>query len=227
MKKSGIIITLLLTIWVHPIPAQSLEPDPGIYHVAFENEYVTVYEVVAAPGTISPPFHTGPAVWLSLSKARFEFTGPDGSVRITDMNPAEIFWVDRADEGWELLYGTAHFFIIDIKQPGNGQVSDPLDSVRKDPVHHHVLFENDYVRVYEGVASAGAVSTLHSHPPTVLISLTKSRFRVQSGDETWIFDFYPSQVYWVGHFQHSWEILAGDAHVFGIEVKSAQQGDTR
>jgi hypothetical protein len=77
--------------------------------------------------------------------------------------------------------------------------------------------------VYKLWLVPSTVSPPHTHTPTVLNSLAKLRFTVRSGDETWMFDFYPSLVYWIGHFQHSWEIFAGDAHLFRIEIKTAHR----
>jgi hypothetical protein len=38
-----------------------------------------------------------------------------------------------------------------------------------------------------------------------------------------IFDTYPGQVIWMEDAEHSWEVLAGEIRVIGVEVKSAQR----
>ncbi len=64
---------------------------------------------------------------------------------------------------------------------------------------------------------------MHAHPPTVLISLNKARFRVtEPHGASFIFDLNPAQVLWVDELKHSWELLAGQAHVIAVEVKAAR-----
>lgn len=47
-----------------------------------------------------------------------------------------------------------------------------LDSVTVDPAHHHVLFENDQVRVLRWFVAAGDTTLHHSHPNNLNICLT-------------------------------------------------------
>jgi quercetin dioxygenase-like cupin family protein len=49
---------------------------------------------------------------------------------------------------------------------------ESLDSVKVDPIHHHVLFENDQVRVVRWVAAGGDKTLNHSHPNNLNICLT-------------------------------------------------------
>lgn len=41
---------------------------------------------------------------------------------------------------------------------------DARDAVALDPDHHHVIMENDHVRVFEVLAAAGDTSPMHTHP---------------------------------------------------------------
>jgi hypothetical protein len=97
------------------------------------------------------------------------------------------------------------------------------DSVEIHPEVHHVLLDNDHVRVFRALASAGDTSPMHSHPPFVLISLGQARVRMTLPDgNTAIFDLLPGDVHWLGDgAQHAWEVLSGDIHVVAVEVKSA------
>ena len=47
-----------------------------------------------------------------------------------------------------------------------------LDSVKVDPAHHRVLFENDQVRVLRWLVAAGDTTLHHSHPNNLNICLT-------------------------------------------------------
>lgn len=100
------------------------------------------------------------------------------------------------------------------------QAQGARDAVAVDPTHHHVILENDRVRVFEALASPGAKSPMHTHPPFVLVSLGKARMRMtMANGETTIFDLNPGQVLWLENAEHSWELLAGQAHVIAVEVK--------
>lgn len=97
------------------------------------------------------------------------------------------------------------------------------DSVEIHPEVHHVLFDNEHVRVFRALATAGETSPMHSHPPFVLISLGQARMRLTLPDgDTTIFDLLPGDVHWLGDgLQHSWEVLSGEVHVVAVETKSA------
>jgi quercetin dioxygenase-like cupin family protein len=98
------------------------------------------------------------------------------------------------------------------------------DAVEIDPTHHHVLFENDHVRVFEALASPGARSPMHSHPPIVVVSLGKARTHMSTPDgSSFIFDLNPGQVLWLEDAEHSWELLSGNTHVIAVEPKHAQR----
>jgi quercetin dioxygenase-like cupin family protein len=97
------------------------------------------------------------------------------------------------------------------------------DAVEIHPEVHHVLFDNEHVRVFRALAAAGATSPMHSHPPFVLVSLGQARFEITEADGSKsVFDLMPGQVMWLEDgLQHSWKILSGSAHVIAVEVKSA------
>ncbi len=99
----------------------------------------------------------------------------------------------------------------------------PPDAVAIDPDVHHVLLDNEHVRVFEARATHGATSPMHSHPPFVFISLGTARVKLTLPDgNKVIFDTWPGQVLWMPDgMQHSWELLSGDLRVVAVEVKSA------
>jgi hypothetical protein len=43
-------------------------------------------------------------------------------------------------------------------------ISDPLDALTAAPEHHHLLMENEFVRVLETRIEPGDVVPLHTHP---------------------------------------------------------------
>lgn len=96
----------------------------------------------------------------------------------------------------------------------------PRDAVAVDPAHHHVIMENERVRVFEVLAQPGHKSPMHTHPPLVLVSMDKARLRVMTPDgKSSILDLNPAQVLWFENVEHSWELLAGQVHVVAVEIK--------
>jgi quercetin dioxygenase-like cupin family protein len=99
------------------------------------------------------------------------------------------------------------------------------DAVAVDPTHHNVVFENDHVRVFRAMGAPGARSPMHSHPPFVFVGLETTRLRLTpAGASPMIFDIHPEQVLWMVDAEHSWEMVAGHAHVIGVEIKAAARG---
>ena len=107
--------------------------------------------------------------------------------------------------------------------PGVTGAQGAPDAVAVDPTHHNVLFENDHVRVFRALASPGARSPMHSHPPFVFVGLNTGRLRMATpGAAGIIFDTHPEQVLWMENAEHSWEMIAGQLHVVAVEVKAAR-----
>jgi hypothetical protein len=98
------------------------------------------------------------------------------------------------------------------------------NAIDVDPDVHAVVLDNDYIRVFDARASRGTSSPMHTHPPMVLVSVGKARFRMTQADgKMSIFDLNPGQARWVPGAEHSWELIAGELHAIGVEIKSAQQ----
>ena len=76
-------------------------------------------------------------------------------------------------------------------------VENDFDSVKVDPAHHQVLFENDQVRVLRWFVAAGDTTLNHSHPNNLSICLTDyngkvtepnakvSKVQAKAGSVTW------------------------------------------
>lgn len=97
------------------------------------------------------------------------------------------------------------------------------DATVADPEAHQVVLENEHVRVITALAAPGHKSPMHTHPPMVIISLGSARARMtlQDGSQQ-ILDLRPGAVLWIDGAVHSWELLAGEVNVVGVEVKSAK-----
>lgn len=223
---------LLLAALPISLPAQTsndaVSADPDVHKVILENEFVRVFDARASKGAKSPMHTHPPMVLVSLGKTRFRMTLADGKSSIFDLNPGQALWVENAHHSWELIAGELHAIGIEIKSARDGRVPPAPsrrdnDAVAADPEAHHVLFENPHVRVFEGRTSAGRKSPMHSHPPSLYVSLDWMRLRLTLPDgKTVIHDFSPAQVLWFEKGgEHAWEALAGGGRVIAVEVKAA------
>lgn len=105
------------------------------------------------------------------------------------------------------------------------QAQSARDAVAVAPNVHHVLFDNQHVRVYRVLASHGQTTEMHTHPPFALVSLRDARVSQTMADGTSsVFDFQRGQVVWLDGLEHRWELLAGELHLIGVEVKAATRG---
>lgn len=213
-------------LWLFASTAYA-DPSSGHQRPVFENGHVRVQELFASPGASSPMRVQAPGVRISLGKSRFQTTAPDGTVAIVDYNPGQISWVGEAEErSWKLLAGDAHLFFVEVKSAAGGQMPEtaPMEQTHAgivDPDQHHLVLDNEHVRIFDGFGDAGAISATHTHPPSVLVSLAKARFRVTINGKTRIFDFEPAMVRWTNHFEHTWQSLSGQARVVMVDIKSA------
>jgi quercetin dioxygenase-like cupin family protein len=210
--------------------------DPEVHQVVLENDHVRVFEAMAEPGHKSPMHSHPPMVVMSCDSARMKLTPAGGETQILDLQPGTVLWIDGTQHSWELFAGSLHAFAVEPKSAQAGaaagaqqavgaQEHEVPDATVVDPEVHHVVLENDHVRVFEVMAAPGHKSPMHSHPPLVLMSCDSARIKMTpAGGETQIFDAKPGTVLWIDGLQHSWELFAGNLDGFAVEPKAAQAG---
>ncbi len=202
--------------------------DPTHHHVILENDHVRVFEAMAATGDTSPMHTHPPLVLISVDKARARIATPDGASTIFDLHPAQVEWLENVEHAWEILAGQVNLIAVEIKAARSGQAPPAIvpreeEALVVDPAHHLVVLENDHARVFEAMAATGDTSPMHTHPPTLAVSLDEARLRVTLPDgSTPILDLHRGQVLWLEGVEHSWEVLSGRIHVVGVEVKAAR-----
>jgi quercetin dioxygenase-like cupin family protein len=209
-------------------PRDAVAVDPTHHNVLFENDHVRVFRALASPGARSPMHTHPPFVFVSLGTGRLRLAPAGASPVIFDVHPEQVLWLENAEHSWEMLSGQAHIVAVEIKAAARGTPPPAItlpstDAVTADPVGHQVIFENDYVRVLEGLAGSGYRSPMHSHSQgLVLIELGRARVRLTLADgNSMILDIHPGQVMWLDASTHSWEVLAGQHRAIAVEVKSA------
>lgn len=238
LKKNMVIVLTVVLAGFAALAAAQQAPDavaidPDVHKVLLENEHVRVFEARASHRATSPMHSHPPFVFVSLGTARVRLTLPDGKKAILDTYPGQVMWFGEGlQHSWELLTGEINVIAVEVNS-AQQRTTAPLppvtrkanDSVAIDPDTHHVLLENDHVRIFEGRAEKGAKSPFHSHPPTVLIGLGQGRGKLTLADgKTAILDFTPGMVLWMAEgAEHSWEMLSGEPRVIAVEVKSAHR----
>jgi hypothetical protein len=94
------------------------------------------------------------------------------------------------------------------------------DPVQTNPANYRVAFENERVRVLEYLDSPGHSTTEHSHPDSVMITLSSFRRRISSNGNSVDVDLPAGVARWLPAQQHSGENIGeSDTHTFFIELK--------
>ena len=95
-----------------------------------------------------------------------------------------------------------------------------LDPVITNPSFYRVLMENDRVRVLEYRDAPGDRTTPHSHPDSVMYTLSSFRRRLATGDRAVDRDIEAGSVMWLAAQEHFGENV-GDTptHVIFVELK--------
>ena len=210
--------------------------DGRVHNVLFENDHVRVFEARASLPTSSPMHSHPPFVFIGVETGRVKMGLPDGKKAMFDIHPGFVAWIGEGNEhSWEMISGKVRVIAVEVKsalKPAAGPlpavVRKPNDAVTVDPDVHHVILENDHIRVFDARAAKGRKSPMHSHVPFVFVSLGTARLNLTLPDgRSMIFDTHPGQAIWMDNAEHSWEVLSGEVHVIAVEVKSAQRAQVK
>jgi quercetin dioxygenase-like cupin family protein len=195
------VFLLLLGTLLTSVAAQDKSRDSTTAKVEFENEQIRVLRVSLGPhekGAVhSHPSRLG--VTLASDKVRVYF--PDGSTKTTTSAAHEYFWSEPVTHQVENISDTPMQNIeIELKQanaPGvevkpaggdsiaQGTAADPV-AVEQEP-HHHVVFENQYVRVLDVVVQPGETTLFHRHSlDNVAVQLSDATIRRQYPGQDWV-----------------------------------------
>lgn len=102
-------------------------------------------------------------------------------------------------------------------------MSDPVSS---NPTLYHVLFENDRVRVLEYLDNPGDATTAHTHPDSVMVTLSAFRRRLRSGDGQMDVAMEAFQARWLDAQEHSGTNTGTTpTHAIFVELKESALPD--
>jgi quercetin dioxygenase-like cupin family protein len=94
------------------------------------------------------------------------------------------------------------------------------DPTVTDSALYKVIFENERVRVLEYRDEPGDRTHLHSHPDSVMVTLSAFGRRVVAGDRSADVELRAGEVRWVGAQEHAGENVGDSAsHCVFIELK--------
>ena len=99
------------------------------------------------------------------------------------------------------------------------------DPVETDPDFYKVVFENERVRVLEYVDRPGEATRPHSHPDSVMITLSSFRRRLRHGDREVEVELAAHQARWLDAQEHSGTNIGDTAtHSIFVELKEPAPG---
>lgn len=174
--------------------------DSSVAKVEFENEQIRVLRVSLGPhqkGAVhSHPSRLG--VTLVSNDIRVYF--PDGATKSSTSAAHGYFWSepvthqvenisDAPMQNIEIELKQAHGAGVEVKPAGResiarGTAADPVP-VEEEP-HHHVMFENQYVRVLDVVVKPGEMTLFHRHSlDNVAVQLSDATIRRQFPGGDW------------------------------------------
>ena len=96
-------------------PGNAIDVDADVHQVVLENEFFRAFDARASKGKKSPMHSHAPMVLVSIGKARFRMTTPDGKTTIFDLNPGQTMWVPNAQHSWEAIAGGGRVVAIEVK----------------------------------------------------------------------------------------------------------------
>lgn len=99
------------------------------------------------------------------------------------------------------------------------------DPVSTNPDHYRVIFENEHVRVLDYSDVPGESTTPHTHPNSVMVTLTdfRRRLRAEGGERD--VDLPANQVLWLPAQRHAGENIGSTpTHTILVELKGSAAG---
>ena len=110
-------------------------------------------------------------------------------------------------------------------QSNHGAAQGHRDPVVTDPDKYRVVFENDRVRVLEYLDSPGARTSPHTHPDSVMVTLSSFRRRLHHDGGTRDVEIPAGLATWLPAQEHSGENIGDSAtHTVFVELKEPAHG---
>ena len=193
--------TALLTVMILALSGfqDPVAVNPKMVSVVFENDRVRVLRVHFGPHDHLETHSHPSLVVVSLTVNTRRAYRPDGSHRDATSNPGDVHWREPSTHSVENLTDTPSENIeIEFKNaraaavPGS-PADPPVSSEPSTPVpvqrepHHHVMFENQYVRVLNVEIPPGESTFFHTHAhDNLAVRITDGLSQTQVRDQEWV-----------------------------------------
>ncbi len=189
---------LLALAFVAPLMAQDpVAVNPKIAKVEFENDRIRVLRVHYEPHE-KMDMHEHPAkVVVTLTRTHTRATLPDGTSRESRSEPGTVTWreperhavenlSDEPMEDIEIELKQAKAPAVPVSPPPSGSTTPEEPMPASLEPHHHVKYENQYIRVLEVTLEPGESSLFHTHSIDVWhVTLADAVVREQKQGENW------------------------------------------
>jgi beta-alanine degradation protein BauB len=195
---------LVASLMIAPIHLQDAVTAPGYsVKVEFENEQIRVMRVHYAPHAKSPMHNHPGRLVVAVTDTHTRATTADGKSSDASRRAGDTYWSDSVThQGENLLDTPIEVIEIELKHansPGVPIATKPVNASKlKEPApveqepHHHVVFQNQYVRVLDVFFPVGDPSLFHTHSnDNVSVALSGDLTKSQSMGGEWS---KPSQV---------------------------------
>lgn len=163
------------------------EADPAHFKLEFENEAVKVIRADWGPKeAFSGTLELGDLVAVRLAPANFRVTLPDGKSADRASNLGAVLFSPATKIRVENLQDhRVVSVLVELKGKGVGGSVTPskLDPLTSDPTHHHLVLENDKVRVIRVTFGPGqGAPGFFDASAAIIVPLTPLHFEVATLD---------------------------------------------
>ncbi len=175
--------TSSLAVWA----AHVTEADPAHFKLEFENDAVKVIRADWGPKeSFAGMLEIGEIVVVRLAPANFRVTLSDGKSVDRASNLGAVLYAPATKIGVQNLQEhRVVSVLVELKAKGRGGNASlsKIDPLTSDPSHHHLVLENDKVRVMRVTFGPGqGAPGFFDAPAAVIVPLTPMHFEVATLD---------------------------------------------
>jgi quercetin dioxygenase-like cupin family protein len=197
-----VLLLLEVSLVVTGLKAQDAAlANPGIVKVEFENDEVRVLRVSVGPHQRGA-MHSHPSRFsVTITANNVRAYVPNRTTTTSTRGAHEYFWSEPVTHQVENLSDDPMQNIeielkranrpglavksVSVESKASGTAADPV-AVEQEP-HHHVVFENQYVRVLEVLVKPGETTLFHRHSlDNVAVQLSDGTIKRQAAGEDWM-----------------------------------------
>ena len=200
-KFASLLLVLLSITAIARIAQSQSSVGSGAAKVEFENDQVRVVRA-SLDAHQKTPMHEHPSrIGITITENDLRVYLPNGTSTTSARGAHEFFWSEPVTHQVENLSDKpmqnieielkrangagATVKAATIESKAQGSAADPV-AVEQEP-HHHVVFENQYVRVLDVLVNPGDTTLFHKHSlDNVAVQLSDANIKRQFPGEDWV-----------------------------------------